>query len=368
MKVLQVCKFFPPVFGGIEQVAFDISDGLKKLHQNYVDILCVSNTSKSSLENWGYKIFRESIIGVLFSTPISFSYIMRWMKIRNDYDIVHVHLPNPLAVLALFLFRTKAKVVIHWHSDIVKQKKLLILFKPLQHWILKRSEKIIVTSDVYGKTSLSLREYQSKIISIPIGIEPDGFPVDELFYAELKEKFKGRKVVFSLGRLVYYKGFAFLIEAARNLPDDTVIIIGGEGELKKSLQEKISANNLDDKVFLVGGILYGHLSSYYMLCDIFCLPSIHESEAFGVVQLEAMSFKKPIVSTNIKNSGVPWVNKSGVSGIVVEPCDANALVDGIMMAIAQKDILSFKAYNRFLELFTKRKMVDDIYDLYMRLQ
>jgi rhamnosyl/mannosyltransferase len=368
MKVLQVCKFFPPVFGGIEQVAYDISDGFCSFYSKAIDVLCVNNKSQNSEEDVGYKIYRCGILGVLFSTPISFSFIKKWRVIRNDYDIIHLHLPNPLAVLALFLFPTKSKIVIHWHSDIVKQKKLLLLFKPLQAWILNRADCIIVTSPVYGDTSPTLKPYQQKLVCIPIGIAENKMPSNLLFEDMLRQKYAGKRIVFSLGRLVYYKGFEFLVKATKELPDDIVILIGGEGELQEQLTVLIRELELTDRVILLGGIPYDQLSSYYKLCDLFCLPSIHESEAFGVVQLEAMSFRKPLVSTNIINSGVPWVNQNGFSGVVVEPSNPKSLANGILSVFEDIEVLSENAYVRFQDNFTKDKMIESTERLYSGLK
>jgi rhamnosyl/mannosyltransferase len=368
MKVLQICKFFPPVFGGIEQVAYDISDGFSSLYSRAIDVLCVDKKPESSEENNNYRIYRCGILGVIFSTPISFSFIKKWREVRNDYDVIHLHLPNPLAVVALFLFPTKSKIVIHWHSDIVKQKKLLFLFKPLQTWILKQAASVIVTSPIYGQASTALQPYQQKLTCIPIGIAENKMPSNVSFEEVLHQKYAGKKVVFSLGRLVYYKGFEFLIKAAQELPEDVVILIGGEGELYDKLTILIKELGLINKVVLLGGIPYEQLSSYYQFCDIFCLPSVHESEAFGVVQLEAMSFKKPIVSTNIVNSGVPWVNKNGFSGVVVEPRDSAALAAGIISVLDKADVLSENAYLRFQTNFTKNKMVESLNQLYSELR
>ncbi|ENY9560521.1 glycosyltransferase [Escherichia coli] len=367
MKVLQICKYFPPVFGGIEQVAYDISDGFLSEYNIPVDVFCVNDINKDIVENSGYNITRCGIIGRLFSTPISLSFFKHWKKIRNKYDIIHLHLPNPLAVLALFLFRSRSKIIIHWHSDIVKQKKLLFLFKPFQTWILKRCDKVIVTSPIYGENSVALKNYQNKLICIPIGIEKERLPENELFLSEMKNKFHGKKIVFSLGRLVYYKGFDYLIDAAKYLPEDIVILIGGQGELYEELNAFIKNANLGDKVHLLGSISFDKLSSYYKLCDVFCLPSIHKSEAFGVVQLEAMSYKKPLVSTDIPGSGVSWVNLDGYSGVVVQPKNSKLLAAGIVHVLENKDVMSKNSYQRFRQIFTKKDMINSINELYFRM-
>lgn len=369
MKVLQFSKFYPPVHGGIEQVAFDISEGIAKSNGQQVDVLCVDPVGKrKDDEKHHYSIFREKIFAQLFSTPLSISLIFKWRKIRNSYDVIHVHLPNPLAVLALFLFPPKGKIVLHWHSDIVKQKKLLMFFSPLQKWILERSSHIIVTSPIYGQSSATLQPYQNKIVCIPIGVDTHIMPLNEDLEQKIRSQYHDKKIVFSLGRLVYYKGMEYLIEAAKELPDDYVVLIGGTGPLIDSLKQKVSENKLSEKVILLGSINYSDLASYYKACDVFCLPSIHESEAFGVVQLEAMSFSKPLVSTNIPRSGVAWVNQHNETGIVVEPNDAKALANGIISVLNKSDVYSKGAKARFDTMFTKELMVQNIINLYSSLK
>ncbi|MDV2140620.1 glycosyltransferase [Citrobacter amalonaticus] len=331
MKVLQISKFYPPVHGGIEQVAFDISEGIAKEIKQSVDVLCVDPIGKRPDDfTRKYKIFRQKLLFILFSTPFSFSFINKWRRLRYKYDIVHVHLPNPLAVLSLFLFQPKGKIILHWHSDIVKQKKLLVLFYPFQRWILKKSASIIVTSPIYGRCSPALQNYQNKIKCIPIGVNTDDMPINLLMEKIIKDTYQGKKIVFTLGRLVYYKGINYLIDASKLLPDNYVVLIGGAGPLYDGLKKQIADNNLSEKVILLGSIKYEDLSAYYKCCDIFCLPSVHESEAFGVVQLEAMSFSKPLISTAIPGSGVSWVNQNMKSGIVVPPAILRLLLKGFL--------------------------------------
>ncbi|AIR62963.1 glycosyl transferase family 1 [Cedecea neteri] len=369
MKVLQVSKFYPPVHGGIEQVAFDISEGITKDEVKPVDVLCVDPFGRrEGDEKFKYKVYRQKLLVQLFSTPLSLSFITRWRSIRNQYDVIHVHLPNPLAVLALFLFPPKGKIILHWHSDIVKQKKLLMFFYPLQKWILDRCEKIIVTSPIYGQSSPTLQHYQNKITCIPIGVDTQCMPLNEKLEHDIRERYKNKKIVFSLGRLVYYKGMEYLIDAARALPQDYVILIGGTGPLIDTLKDKVTKENLSSKVILLGSINYSDLASYYKACDVFCLPSIHESEAFGVVQLEAMSFSKPLVSTSIPRSGVAWVNQHNETGIVVKPNDAQALAKGIVTVIERHQEYSEGAKARFDTMFTKELMVKNIINLYSTLK
>ncbi|EJQ8996551.1 glycosyltransferase, partial [Salmonella enterica] len=222
MKILQVSKFYPPIFGGIEQVALDITMGMAEKNIP-IDVLSVNNGPKTTVEN---NIMRAALFFTFLSTPFSVSYVLMWRKIRNNYDIIHVHLPNPVAVLALLLFPPRAPIIVHWHSDIVKQKIALKFFKPFQKLFLKKAKKIIVTSEIYGRSSPQLNGFRDKIVCVPIGIQSNRLPDNELLLSSLKNKYKNKKIVFSLGRLVYYKGFESLIKAAAYLSDDVMILIG----------------------------------------------------------------------------------------------------------------------------------------------
>lgn len=371
MKVLHYSKFYPPVFGGIEKVAYDLVEGMTR-RNIHGDVLCFNKDGSSVDEKArsGYRIVRSGIFATIASTPLSLSNLARFAGMAPAYDVIHIHMPNPVANLAVFLTRPKAKIVLHWHSDIVKQKQILKLYDPLQQWLLRRADAIIATSPPYVDSSPWLQAYLDKVTVIPLGTEVSDLPCDPETIAAIKQEVGGRKIVFSLGRLVYYKGFEYLIEAAARLPDDTVVVIGGVGELEQSLREKVEALGLSGKVMLIGGIPFKRLGAYFAACDVFCLPSLERSEAYGVVQMEAMYFGKPVVSTAIPGSGVSWVNKHEDSGLIVPPADSEALasaLSGILQDDALKERLGRNAKRRYDELFSVDKMVDLTTALYRKI-
>ena len=369
MKILNIGKYYPPSFGGIEKVNYDIVEGLN-MNGVQTDVLCSNHTKGNIFTNNIYKIYRTHTLKVVASTPLSYSLIKTLKKIQDNYDIIHVHLPNPMANLAIFLTRPKAKIILHWHSDIIKQKKILKLYSSLQAWLLKRADKIVTTTPTYLEGSDALKKYKNKIVCIPIGIDSKELFIDQNTLNNLKNKYKGYKIIFSLGRLVYYKGFEYLIEAAKSLQNDIIILIAGIGELKEKLQEQISKHSLQDRVKLLGKIPFEDLGAYYQLCDIFCLPSTERSEAFGVVQIEAMAFGKPVISTNIQGSGVDWVNLDNVSGIIVPPKKTKELADAIVNLLNNSEkykLLSEGAKKRYEEVFTKDKMIDSFKNLYLEI-
>ena len=303
-----------------------------------------------------------------YATMLSPAMILSLRKRCGEYDIIHVHHPDPMACLALLLSGYKGKVVLHWHADIEKQKALLKLYMPLQKWLLKRADVIVGTTPVYLAESPFLTGVQPKVKCLPIGIEPVHACPEQT--GVLLGRYPGKKIIFSLGRLVEYKGYRYLIEAARYLGNDYVVLIGGEGVLKEELQNEIATLGVEEKVKLLGRIPDEELPTYYRACTLFCLSSIQKTEAFGIVQIEAMSCGKPVVSTCIPHSGVAWVNEHGVSGLNVTPKDAKALADAIR-TIADDELayrkFSAGAEKRYREMFTKDKMINNVLDIYNKL-
>ncbi len=369
-RVLQISKFYHPVSGGIESVVSEITEGLVDQQIN-TTVLCTNINSETIVENQRYKIIRSGIFGKFLSTPISTNLVYQLIKRRKDFDIIHVHLPNPIANLGLLIANPSARIIVHWHSDIVKQKRALKLYAPLQNWLLKRADVIIATTELYANSSNWLKPFSEKVKVIPIGIKDPSINHsqidDSVAVQSIKNRYGNRRIIFSLGRMIYYKGFENLIDAAIELPDDSCVVIGGTGELLESLQQRIIQKGLKDKVYLVGRISEQEMGAYYKAAELFCLPSILRSEAFGVVLLEAMAYSLPIVTTNIQGSGVPWVNQHNKTGINVEPNNAEELAKGVNYLLNNKEIakeMGYTAKKRFESDFKASDMVNSVIEIY----
>lgn len=367
MKVLQLGKFYP-VGGGVEKVMVDLMGGLSARGM-YCDMLCAGvGLSGISRINSRSKLICVDSWCKLAATMIAPGMISQLRRICQEYDIIHVHHPDPMACLALYLSGYKGRVVLHWHSDIAKQRFLLQLYRPLQHWLLKRADVVVGTSPVYMQESPHLAHWQHKVCCLPIGIEPVS-PNKEAV-EELRSRYGGRHIIFSLGRLVPYKGYRYLIEAARYLSEDYVVLIGGTGPLHNELQERIRHWGVTDRVKLLGRISEEDLPAYYGACSLFCLSSVQKTEAFGIVQIEAMSCGKPVVATRIPQSGVAWVNSDEESGLNVEPGDARALASALRRICEDEELgrlLSAGARERFQRLFHIDRMIDETINLYNQL-
>ena len=365
LKILQLGKFYP-ILGGVEKVAYDLMVGLSERNVD-CDMLC------AALEGGGREIPVNDHARVIScrtwlkaaATMISPSMILRLRRSCRHYDIIHIHHPDPMAALALLLSGYRGRVILHWHSDIQKQRYLLTLYRPLQSWLLRRADRIVGTSPVYLAESPFLQGVQRKTFCLPIGTDP--VRPDPEAVRKLRERYGNRKIVFSLGRLVAYKGYPSLIGAARYLTDDYVVLIGGAGPLHEELQRQIEALGLQRRVELLGRIPDEELPAYYGACTLFCLSSVQKTEAFGIVQIEAMSCGKPVVATNIPHSGVAWVNAHGESGLNVTPGDAQGLARAIEQVVRQEAVdgrYSAGALRRYRELFTREQMINKCLNLY----
>ncbi len=362
MRVLQISNFYPPFMGGIQTVTRELVEGLNRIGV-HTDVLCANSGAQTVHEcsPAGYRITRASNWGLVLSAAIAPSMLRFARQWRGDYDVVHVHMPNPIAALAVWSGRPKARVVVHWHSDVVRQRRALRLYEPLQTWLLDRADAIVATSPTYLEASEPLQRWRAKTCVIPIGISPLPRTREGLVPEEIRRRYGASRIVFALGRLIPYKGFDVLIEAATGLPEDCVVLLGGDGPLRNPYQQRIRAAGLESRVHLLGHIPEEHLRSYYEACDVFCLPSLARSEAFGVCMLDAMASGKPVVASAIEGSGVPWVNVHDVTGLNARVGDAAALCEALRTLLSD-DVLRTRmgraARKRYSTLFRPEAMID----------
>ena len=370
MKVLQISKFFPPIRGGIESAAFELAEGLNR-HGVPSDVLC-ANTAVGSRQDEmisGYKVVRSGSFGTLLSTSMSPMLMVHARRMMTAYDVVHVHMPNPMAALALRLSPPRGKLIVHWHSDVIRQRFAQPLYAPLQDWLLQRADAIVATTPPYVESSDVLRRWHKKVEIIPLGVSDHSARVDPQAVQAIRDRYAGKRLVFALGRMTYYKGFDVLIRAARMLPEDCVVLIGGSGRLMSVLGEQVQALNLHGRVHLLGPLEDGPLLAHFAACDVFCLPSTARAEAFGIAMIEAMAMEKPVVSADIPGSGVSWINRAGVSGLTVPVGNAQALADGLRRILADPGLqrrFGLAARNCYLQRFTADHMVGRVINLYQR--
>lgn len=364
MKVLQLGKFYP-IRGGVEKVMEMVTEGLSERGTD-CDMLCASADSAKegqtvTLNDHGRIIVVPSLFKAA-GTMIAPKMIGWLRKHAKEYDLIHVHHPDPMAALALRLSGYKGRVFLHWHSDILSQRFFLQFYKPLQNWLIRRAERIVGTTPVYVRESPHLAHAQDKCTYVPIGIDP--VLPDPQHTADIRSCFAGKKLILSIGRLVPYKGYSYLIDALTYLPDDYSLVIGGTGPLRESLESQIQDRGLQDRITLLGYVPDTDIADWFGACDCFVLSSTMKTEAFGIVQIEAMSCHKPVVATRIPGSGVAWVNEDGVSGRNVTPGKPEEYAAAIREVTENAEKFGESAYLRFLNCFTRNQMIINIENLY----
>ena len=367
IRILEVNKAYYPHVGGIESLVRQYSEKLSEIENTETEVLvCRENIGKTFSERInGIHVTRAGSLGTYFSCPVSFSFIKLFKQMSKSADVVHIHMPFPLADLAVLLSGYKGRVVISWHSDIVRQKKLMFFYKPIMKKLLDRADCIITATQGHISGSDYLPEYRNKCVVIPYGINPEEYlSVKRVPVLTEKCTYKGSIKVFFTGRLVYYKGVDVLIRAFSKVKN-CELFIAGTGELEEKLKELVKRKNIDDIVHFVGFLPDEQLRQAYADCDIFVLPSVAKSEAFGIVQLEAMVYGKPVINTRL-DSGVPYVSIHGRTGFTVKPSSPAQLAKALNILAQNKKLREKFGRNAFLRVekyFNEKNIIEKLRDI-----
>jgi glycosyltransferase involved in cell wall biosynthesis len=253
------------------------------------------------------------------------------------------------------MYGRKKRYVVTYHSDIVKQRILNVLYSPLKYLFLKNASLVVTSSPQYANSSRTLKRLNNVIV-IPIGL-------DASFGDNYRSIQFEKPYFFFIGVHRYYKGLVYLVQAAVNLECDVVIAGSGpETNKLKALASELGANN----VKFPGQISEEEKVGYFKGCIAFVLPSHLRSEAFGVCLLEAMAAGKALITTNI-DSGMSYVNNDGVTGLSVSPCSVESLRSA-MLSLLQDRVLALRmgkaARERFVRKFTASVMRNSYDSLY----
>lgn len=360
MRVLHVGKYYPPYRGGIETHLEILCQQMRLEREVELEVVVASGTRRDVVERVdGVDVTRVGTLCTLAGAPIGPGLVR---KIReSEADIVHLHLPHPAAVMAYLASGHRGKLVVSYHSDVVRQRFLDAAFQPIQDRLLERCDAIVAGSPNYVRSSRVLARHRERCRVIPYGIPVDAFDRGTAEAGSVRERF-GPRLVVSVGRLVYYKGFEHLVDAMRGV-DGTLLIIG-DGPLRRLLEERIRRHGLQDRVHLLGKV--ADTAPYYHAADLFVLASVARSEAFGIVQLEAMACGRPVVNTGL-DSGVPYVSRDGETGLTVAPRSAEALAGAISRLLDDHEMrarFGSAARRRVREEFSQEVMTRRMLQLY----
>jgi len=326
-KVLHVGKFYPPHKGGMETHLRDLCLGLSQSLE--IEVLVANDSWRTERSRPdGISVTRVGTPISLLGAPVSPTTARRIRDARAQ--IVHLHFPHPTAAFAFLASRVDAPLVISWHSDIVRQRFTTILIAPLMRRVLARCGALIAGSAAYLDSSPTLSTNRARCHVVPYGVPIGKFErFDSARVAELRRR-HGDRIVLAVGRMIYYKGFEHLVRAMVNVRGS--LLLAGDGPMRKRLEREARELGIADRVIFAGRVEDSELVDLYHACDVFALPSIARSEAFGIVQLEAMACGKPVVNTRL-DSGATQVSIDGMTGLTVAPSDPIALASALNLLL-----------------------------------
>jgi rhamnosyl/mannosyltransferase len=324
-RILCFGRFADAIPGGIQRHVEHLLGGLRD-RVDYVNLVPNREWRDRSFERFGVPTVARAGINVDGSLVLSpgLPFAARALHRQRPFDLVHLHFPDPMSHLAAMMLPSVPRVIT-WHADIFRHRAALAVYRPFLRRAAETAPAIIAATEAHVRNSpiLSSLPDRSRIRIIPFGFDLDRFTRPAPGLAALRQRHPGR-LVFSLGRHVYYKGFDVLLKALAAMPADIALILGGTGPLTPELKALAGSLGISARVHFAGLIGEEALPAYFQLCDVFCLPAVSRAEAFGIVQVEAMASGRPVVSTRLGN-GVDLVNRDGETGLTVEPGDPAAL-------------------------------------------
>jgi hypothetical protein len=183
-------------------VTWELAEGLHEAGVA-VEVLCANQGLVTVHERAaaGYRVSRAGSWGRLLATSVSSALVVQLLRRRLPYDEVPVHMPDPMAAAAIWHARRSARLVVHWHSDIVRQRRGLELYKPLQDWLMARADAVIATCDAYARASDALAPWLGKVTVVPIGLRDRRFPKPAQAARIAQLRGRWRHLVFALGRM-----------------------------------------------------------------------------------------------------------------------------------------------------------------------
>ena len=338
IRVLQLAKFDRSYKGGIEKVVYKIHDLLDSKYSVFT--ICLGNKNE-----FKKKVINSKINFNINSFFFSFSYLIKSLKLKNKVDLIIGHMPNPLCISLLLKPR---KYILFWHSDLIGKNFIINFFyKPIEFLIIIFAKRIIFTSQNYHDSSFI------KFFKKPYSV----IPLSTQIVSDIKKSRKISKRLLSVGRLVNYKNYIFLIKAMMFLPSLNLTIIGDGPEYYKLINfiEKNKINN----VSIRRNQNDLDLKNAFLSHDILCLASNTRAEAFGVVLLEALSYGLPILVGNNKGSGMLSICRNGYNGNIFnyEISDFKAKANLIFKNYSS---YSNNALRSFYENYTDNSFIDKI--------
>lgn len=367
MRVLHVFKtYYPDSFGGVEQVIRQLNSATSTMGVES-RIFTLSRQAKTTplLHDGPTEIVRAQTQLEMASTPMSLSSFALFRKVAAQSDLIHYHYPWPFGDLLHLAAGKNKPAVLTYHSDVVRQRLLMPVYRPLMRRFFSDVRAIVPTSPNYLESSAPLQDYREKATVIPIGLDEESYPRVDSRRLDYWRDQVGEDFFLFVGVLRYYKGLHILLEACVQSRSRFVIV--GAGPVEADLKQQAAHLGLSNVQFL-GAVSDEDKVALLKLCRAVVFPSHLRSEAFGVTLLEGAMFGKPLISSEI-GTGSSYVNINGLTGLVVAPNDPAALraaIDQLEQDRALAEEMGRRARERFEALFTARRMAQAYVGLYRK--
>lgn len=365
MRVLHVFKtYLPDTHGGVEQVIYQLAEGgVRHGIESHVFSLSASGAQRDV--PFAHHVTHRSRQDIyIASTGFSWSAIRDFRALAARMDVVHYHFPWPYMDLLHLARGVRRPSLVTYHSDIVKQRLLLQVYRPLMRQFLGSMDRIVASSPNYAATSPELVRLADKVQVIPFGLDRATYPAASPERLAHWRARLGPRFFLFVGGLRYYKGLDYLIDAVRGT--GIVLAVCGGGAAEQALRRRAQGC---DSVHFLGALDDADKIALLTLCEAFVLPSHLRSEAFGVSLLEAAMAGKPLVCCEI-GTGTTYINRDGETGLVVPPADVPALRAALLSLWqdpARARVLGEGARQRFDAMFSGQAMVDAYAALYREL-
>ncbi|WP_165222056.1 glycosyltransferase [Affinirhizobium pseudoryzae] len=361
MRILHVYKtYMPENSTGVPKVIYEISEPLSSLGVRSDVLVTGDRETQEPFKIGNHYVHLAKRDLHVASTSISISMFSKYRDLCKQSDVIHFHFPWPMMDVIDVAIQSKKPKVVTYHSDIVKQKRILPLYRPLMHKFLSGMDVIVATSENYLESSSTLQKFKKKVEVIPLGLGER--PSLNQSKVEFWRQKVGSGFFLFIGANRYYKGLNFLVEAARNT--QYPVVIAGFGFSGFVERERTPPN-----VKVVGAIDEDDKEALLELCGSFIFPSHLRSEAFGVSLLEAARASKAMISCEI-GTGTSYVNRHGETGLVIPPANVEALSDAMTILHdnpALQNEYGDAARRRYETLFRSEMIALRYYDLYQRL-
>lgn len=347
-RILMLSWEYPPYkIGGIAEHVYELSKALRRKGQ---EVHVVTLGTFPYEENEGVHVHR---VAVDASKPDFIVRMNEEMKkigatiIESaNIDIIHAHdwMVGNAAIDLAFRYRKPLVSTIHstefGRTQGIKEGYQMRIHE-LEERLIGSSEHVIVCSESMMREIQGLFGVTVKISLIPNGVDASkfDFPIDR---AAIKEKIcgsKSSKMILFLGRLVYQKGVNVLIGAmpgivtsCSSVKCDVKLVIVGEGSMREQLKKDAAYLGVSSHVVFTGYLNDYTVRSLLKAADVVVVPSLYEP--FGIVVLEAMAAKIPVVASDV--GGLSELISAG-EGVKVPPNNSESLAEGIIKILFVED-------------------------------